>query len=143
MRITRFNPTKPEVHNWMDNFFNTSLGNVLNDDTSVLRPDVNVKETDNEYIMEVAAPGLEKSDFDIEIEDGSLTLSAEKKNEEEDKGDKYLRREFQYTSFSRSFHLPENVKVEDVEAKYIDGVLHVSIPKAQPTITQPRRIEIS
>jgi HSP20 family protein len=127
----------------MDNFFNTSLGNVLNDDTSVLRPDVNVKETDNEYIMEVAAPGLEKSDFDIEIEDGSLTLSAEKKNEEEDKGDKYLRREFQYTSFSRSFHLPENVKVEDVEAKYIDGVLHVSIPKAQPTITQPRRIEIS
>lgn len=143
MRITRFNPVKPEVHNWMDNFFNTSLGNVLNDDTSVLRPDVNVKETDNEYMMEVAAPGLEKSDFNIEIEDGSLILSAEKKNEDEEKEDKYLRREFQYASFSRSFHLPENVKVEDIEAKYIDGVLHVSIPKAQPTITQPRRIEIS
>ncbi len=143
MKITRFNPARPAVHNWMDDFFNTSLGNVLNDDTSVLRPDVNVKETDNEYVMEVAAPGLEKSDFDIQIEDGSLTLSAEKKTENEDKDDKYLRREFQYTSFSRSFHLPENVKVEDVEAKYIDGVLHVSIPKAQPTITQPRRIEIS
>jgi len=127
----------------MDDFFNNSVGNALNNDTSALRPDVNVKETDDAYIMEVAAPGLEKSDFNIQVEDGSLTLSAERKTENEDEGEKYLRREFQYTSFSRSFHLPENVKFDKIEAKYVDGVLHVHVPKAQPTIATPRRIEIS
>ena len=143
MKITRWNSQRPAVHNWMDDFFNKGIGNVFNDDTSALRPDVNVKETDDAFVMEVAAPGLDKSDFNIQVEDGSLTLSAEQKSEDEQNGEKYLRREFQYTSFSRSFHLPENVKVQDIEAKYIDGVLHVNVPKAQPTITQPRRIEIS
>ena len=143
MKITRWNSQRPAVHNWMDDFFNKGIGNVFNDDTSALRPDVKVKETDDAFVMEVAAPGLDKSDFNIQVEDGSLTLSAEQKSEDEQNGEKYLRREFQYTSFSRSFHLPENVKVQDIEAKYIDGVLHVNVPKAQPTITQPRRIEIS
>lgn len=143
MKITRWNAPRPVLHNWMDDFFNNSVGNALNNDTSALRPDVNVKETDDAYIMEVAAPGLEKSDFNIQVEDGSLTLSAERKTENEDEGEKYLRREFQYTSFSRSFHLPENVKFDKIEAKYVDGVLHVHVPKAQPTIATPRRIEIS
>lgn len=143
MKITRWNPERPTVHNWMDDFFNRSVGSIFNDDTSALRPDVNVKETDDAYIMEVAAPGLDKSDFNIQVEEGNLTLSAERKDEAEESGEKYLRREFQYTSFSRSFHLPDNVKIEDIEAKYVDGVLHVSVPKAQPTVTQPRRIEIS
>ncbi len=143
MKISRWNAGRPAINNWMDEFFNQSLGNVINNDTSVLRPDVNVKETDDAYVLEVAAPGLEKSDFNIEVEDGGLTLSAERKNETEEKDEKYLRREFQYSSFSRSFTLPDNVKLEDIEAKYTDGVLHVSVPKAQSTITQPRRIEIS
>jgi len=127
----------------MDDFFNKGIGSVFNDDTSALRPDVNVKESDDAFIMEVAAPGLDKSDFNIQVEDGNLTLSAERKTENEESTEKYLRREFQYTSFSRSFHLPDNVKIEDIEAKYINGVLNVSVPKAQPTIAQPRRIEIS
>lgn len=143
MKISRWNAGRPAINNWMDEFFNQSLGNVINNDTSVLRPDVNVKETDDAYVLEVAAPGLEKSDFNIEVEDGGLTLSAERKKETEEKDEKYLRREFQYSSFSRSFTLPDNVKLEDIEAKYTDGVLHVSVPKAQSTITQPRRIEIS
>jgi HSP20 family protein len=143
MRISRWNAGKPTINNWMDEFFNHNLGNVMNDDTSALRPDVNVKETDDSYVMEVAAPGLEKSDFNIQVEDGGLTLSAERKSRTEENEEKYLRREFQYSSFSRSFTLPENVKLEDISAKYTDGVLHVSVPKAQPTITQPRRIEIS
>jgi HSP20 family protein len=127
----------------MDDFFNQSVGSIFNDDTSALRPDVNVKESDDAFTMEVAAPGLDKSDFNIQVEDGSLTLSAKRKTENEESSEKYLRREFQYTSFSRSFQLPDNVKVEDIEAKYIDGVLHITVPKAQPTAIQARRIEIS
>lgn len=94
-------------------------------------PAVNVKENDKNYEVEVASPGYTKNDFQISIDHGLLTISADKKMEKEDKGkdDNYTRREFGYTSFSRSFNLPVNTNEEDIDARYEDGVLKLSIAK--------------
>ncbi|GAB4499123.1 MAG: Hsp20/alpha crystallin family protein [Saprospiraceae bacterium] len=92
-------------------------------------PAVNVKENKNAFKLEVAAPGFKKGDFKLEVQDGRLTISGETKEEKEDKDEKYTRQEYRYSSFSRSFTLPENVKSDDISAEYTDGVLKVTLPK--------------
>lgn len=95
-------------------------------------PAVNVKESDNEYMIEVAAPGMAKDDFKVNIENNRLTISSEKKYESEEKNKKenYTRREFSYQSFQRSFTIPEDeVDANKVNASYKDGILHISLPK--------------
>lgn len=97
-------------------------------------PAVNVRETDQAYELDVAAPGMTKQDFKIELDNNILIISAEKQNkkEEKDKEGNYSRREFSYQSFMRTFSLPERlVKGEDIAANYKDGILHVSIPKTE------------
>ena len=94
-------------------------------------PAVNIKENDKNYEVEVAVPGFDKKDFTITVENGLLTVSAEKREEKEKKDDNYTRREFGYTSFSRSFTLPQNIREEDVNAKYADGILRLTIPKKE------------
>lgn len=94
---------------------------------------VNVKETDKNYEVEVAAPGFEKKDFQIDVNNGVLTISGERKTEskkEEDHG-RYTHREFGYTSFTRSFNLPSNTTEDDVSAKYDGGILRLSISKKE------------
>lgn len=92
-------------------------------------PAVNVKETDKNFEIEVAAPGLTKKDFNITVENRVLTISSEKEEEKEMKEEEYTRREFSYTSFSRSFAIPENVSEENVNAVYEDGVLRLQMKK--------------
>ena len=92
-------------------------------------PAVNVKENDKNFEIELAAPGYNKNEFNISMEDGLLTISAERKEESEKKEDKYTRREFGYSSFSRSFHLPKNVSENDVQASFENGVLKLRINK--------------
>jgi HSP20 family protein len=101
------------------------------DSSRTFIPAVNVKENDKNYEVEVASPGYAKNDFRISIDHGLLTISADKEMEKEDKGkdDNYTRREFGYTSFSRSFNLPVNTNEEDIDARYEDGVLKLSIAK--------------
>lgn len=94
-------------------------------------PAVNVKETEKSFEVELAAPGLSKKDFNISVENGVLTISSEKKEEKESKDNEYTRREFSYSAFSRSFALPENVKEEDVNARYEDGVLRLTLVKKE------------
>ena len=114
--------------NWLSNFFD-------NDrffDSNWLRttvPAVNVKEQDKNFEIELAAPGLSKKDFKVAAENGILTISSEKKEEQETKEKDYTRKEFSYSSFSRSFMLPENVNEEDIKASYEDGVLRLQIAK--------------
>ena len=112
------------------------LSNLMDDDdlieSNLMKrslPKVNVKESDQEYDVEMAAPGYSKKDFKITLDNGLLTLSAEKKEEKEEKEKNYTRREFGYSSFERSFNLPENVNEEDIKARYEDGVLRLTIPK--------------
>lgn len=95
-------------------------------------PAVNLKETDQEFKLEIAAPGLKKEDFKVSLENNVLTIASEKEDSREEKEDDYTRREFSYQSFSRSFTLPEKlVDSEKIEAKYVDGILEVVIPKRE------------
>jgi HSP20 family protein len=102
-------------------------------------PAVNVKENDKNFEIELAAPGYNKNDFNVLMEDGVLTISAERKQEEEKKEDKYTRREFGYTSFTRSFHLPKNVNENDVKASFENGVLKLMINKKNTEQSNPKK----
>ena len=102
-------------------------------------PAVNVKENEKDYQVEVAAPGFNKKDFNVAIENGCLTISAEKKEEKEQKEDNYTRREFGYASFSRSFNLPENIREDDINAQYEDGILKLSLAKKELSQVKPKK----
>ena len=100
-------------------------------------PSVNIRETGKEYIFEVAAPGLERKDFDLELENHVLKISVEKEEKTEDKDNGYYRKEYSFSSFARSFTLPENVKEGSIDAKYENGILRVTVPKAKEAPVQP------
>lgn len=102
-------------------------------------PAVNVKETDKNFEIEVAAPGLSKKDFKITVDNGVLTISSEKKEEKEQKEKDYTRKEFSYSSFSRSFTLPENVNEDDVKANYENGLLKLDVAKKVITQTKDKK----
>jgi HSP20 family protein len=108
-------------------------------------PAVNVRETDDDFILEVAAPGMSKKDFKINYQNNLLTISSEKEEKTEDKNDGYSRKEFSYTSFQRSFTVPGNeVDSDKITATYADGILNVKIPKREEVKPKPaREIKIS
>ena len=121
---------------WLPGILDDFFGNEWVDKTSSTAPAVNVIETDKEYKVEIAAPGLTRDDFKIDInEDNELTVSMEKKvekNEESEKEGKkhtYLRREFSYSSFRQRMILPDNVNVDNIDAKMENGVLTIDIHK--------------
>jgi len=120
--------------------FNWGLSN--NSDTGTTIPAVNIKETANAFEVEMAAPGMTKKDFNIELDSNVLTIRSEKNFEQEEKdGEKYSRKEFSYQSFQRSFTLPKEVVDEDkIEAKYENGVLHLVIPKKEVAKQKPPRM---
>ncbi|MEK8180888.1 Hsp20/alpha crystallin family protein [Flavobacterium buctense] len=105
-------------------------------------PAVNIKETDTNYSLELAAPGKGKDDFVIEIDHNVLTISSEVKTENEQKDDhgRYTRREFNYSAFRRAFTLPETVNTEDINANYENGVLYITLPKKQEALPKPKRL---
>ena len=109
-------------------------------------PAVNVKENKNEFIIEVAAPGMKKEDFKLDFENGRLTISSELSEEtKNDSDEKYTRREYYYRSFQRAFTIPENVvDGEKIQARYTDGILNVTLPKREEVKPKPaRQIKIS
>lgn len=106
-------------------------------------PAVNVSESDKSYDIELAAPGLKKEDFHIKVEDGVLTISSEKKTEKETKDKNYTRKEFNYSSFSRSFTLPENAKEDGIKANYDNGVLKLNVAKSAVSISKAKEIAIA
>lgn len=104
-------------------------------------PAVNIKEDGDGFTVEMAVPGMNKEDFKINLENEVLTISAERKTENEEKeGERYTRREFSYESFQRSFHLPKStVDYEQIRAKYDSGVLSIRIPKREEAKALPVR----
>ena len=94
-------------------------------------PAVNVVETKDFFMVSLAVPGLKKNDFKIDIEGNMLTISSEKEEEKEEKDIRFTRKEYNYSSFSRSFTLPEEVKREKIEAIYEDGILKLTLPKSE------------
>jgi HSP20 family protein len=116
------------------------LGGMQNFNVNV--PAVNIKETDTNFGIELAAPGKTKEDFNIEIDHNVLTISSEEKTEKEEKNTegKYTRREFSYSSFRRAFTLPESVNADSINATYENGVLHVTLPKREEALPKPKRL---
>ena len=116
---------------FVDEFFNRDLWPSFFDSTSHFSvPAVNILEDEKEYRVELVAPGIDKKDVDINLEDDILTISSEKEMKNEEKDGKYMRREFNYTSFSRSFVVPEEVDADKISAEHKNGILTILIVHA-------------
>ena len=132
--------------NWLPGIFNDFFGNEWVEKTNSASPAINIKESENEYKVEVAAPGMTKDDFSIKIDaDNQLIVSMEKKEEhkDENKKEKYLRREFAYTQVQQIMILPDNVEKDKIEAKVENGVLQIDIPKKQIAVEENKVKEIA
>ena len=104
---------------------------------------MNIKETGDHFEIELAAPGFQKKDFEVTIDDGCLNIAAEKSQSKEQKEDKFTRREFSYNSFERSLQLPENVKQEEIKAAYKDGILSFNLAKKEEAKkAPPKKVQI-
>ncbi len=102
-------------------------------------PNANIAESQKDYRIELATPGLEKKDFVVEVESGVLTVSAQKQEEKNEDQKNYKRKEFSYQSFKRSFVLPDNCVTDQIDAKYDNGILHIVLPKKEITISNPKK----
>jgi HSP20 family protein len=134
------------TNNWIPAVFNDFFDTDYMPRANSTAPAINVKETDKAYVVELAAPGMKKEDFNVHINDeGNLIVKMEKKqeNKEEDKSARYLRREFSYSKFEQTLLLPDDVKKEDITAKVEHGVLTVELPKVvEEKVKVSRQIDI-
>lgn len=111
---------------------------------STSMPAVNIKEDEKKFVLDLAVPGIDRNDLKIEIHEDVLTISSENKNEKEETQDGFKRREFSYSSFCRSFYLPENVNKDKIDANYKDGILTVALPKEEEEKAKiSRQVKIS
>jgi HSP20 family protein len=125
---------------WMEKFFNSPIDEFFGFGKVMNVPAVNVNETDKEFKLTIAAPGLEKKDFNVDAFDDMLTISAEKESEaKEEKNGRYNRREYNFTSWSRSFTLPENCDAGKINAEYKNGELKIAIPKIE--VKEPKKVK--
>jgi HSP20 family protein len=128
------------MNNFFDNFFNRNITDFFGSDFMLQAPSINIVEDENNYRVELAAPGLNKEDFEINVESGYLKIAARKENEETVEEDNYLRREFNYTTFQRSFQLPDSVDVNNIGANYKNGVLVLTLPKLEEAKAKPVKV---
>lgn len=143
MKPTLYRPFIPAFRGLMDEFLPKAMTSVFGGEDFFTTPAVNVKDLEHNFHLEVAAPGLNKEDFKIEVENGILTISAEKRKSAEDQTDNYTRREFHFASFKRSFQLPEHVQEDQIKASYADGILTIDLPKNEKAFApKGRTIEI-
>jgi HSP20 family protein len=115
---------------FLSNLFDDEFFPVLTNRTSSM-PAVNIKESDKDFVLELAVPGTDKKDLKIDINDDVVTISTESRSEKEEDNDGYKRKEFSYSTFCRSFYLPENVNRDKIQASYKDGILKVELPKQE------------
>jgi HSP20 family protein len=128
---------------FLSNLFDDDFFPVLTGRNSSM-PAVNIKENEKNFTLELAVPGIDKKDLKIDINEDVLTISHETKNESEESQDGYKRKEFSYSSFCRSFYVPENVNVDKIGANYKDGVLIVELPKNEEEKSKiTRQVQIS
>ena len=142
MTIARFPflPSSLLDHFWDNDMMNRASSNYSSTNTSL--PAVNIKENDDDFMIEVAAPGMKKEDFSINYDNGRLTISSERENDKVD--EKYNRREFSYQSFCRSFEVADNIiDNQKIKAKYENGILYITLPKREEIKPKPaKQIEI-
>lgn len=131
-------------NSWLPEVFNDFFYNNNMPKANATAPAINVLENEDEYTVELAAPGLRKEDFDISINnDGDLVIKMEKKNEVKDEKAHYLRREFAYSKYEQTLILPDDVNKDEVGAKMNDGVLNITLPKLNKSVQKvARQIEV-
>jgi HSP20 family protein len=145
MTLVKFNPEKrnnslmPGFNDIFESFFNDAF---LSDRMTSRVPAANISETPDHFHIELAAPGLKKDDFKLDLEQNVLTISVEQRQENTDEQKNYSKREYSYNSFVRSFTLPESADDSGIEAEYMDGVLKVDIAKREEAKTIRRQIEV-
>lgn len=143
MTLVKFNNRTRNHAPYFNNVFDSLFSEALNKNYTINKvPGVNILESDTEYTIEVAAPGLEKADFQINLKKDTLSVWAEKKVEDADQK-KYSRKEFDYLSFARSFVLPETVDAEKIAAEYVNGILTISIGKKVNLEPESKDIKVS
>lgn len=146
MALVKFNNGKSlaPVYTPFNELFDSLFKDSLVDDRVLTNvPAVNISESDDKYDIELAAPGLKKEDFKINVENNVLTISAESKSEKKEENKKMTRQEFSYSSFTREFTLPETADTNKIVAKYKDGVLNIAISKKEEAKVQSREITVS
>ena len=135
MSLIRRNPVLPS--SLFDDFFTKDLWNWSpnsSSETNTTIPLVNIRETADHYEVDMAAPGMSKNDFRVELDGNLLTITSEKNSTQEQENEKYTRREFSYGSFKRSFHLDDMINRDKISASYVDGVLKVTLPKKEESM---------
>lgn len=144
MTIAKYRPQAAFIHPFndlMNGFFGRDISQFAgHDDVRRTMPSVNILEREQDFELRMLVPGFSKQDLKLNVEKDMLTISAEKKVEERKENERFTRREFAHSAFSRSFRLPETVNAEAITADYADGVLSVSIPKTE--VTKPKAREI-
>lgn len=144
MSLVKYKRRRTPVNNLLDDFLNVSISDFLGNDFVSSTPSINITEHTDRFLVEVAAPGLDKSDFNVKVENDHLVISA-KKSTNTDGGDKeeYTRREFNYTSFERSFYLPDTVDANKVSGEYANGILTITVDKNEESVDKgPVEIKI-
>jgi HSP20 family protein len=129
----------PRLSNLWEDFLGSDITNLTDWETRCTVPSVNIMEKPDKFLLSLAIPGMNRSDFKINVDNGVLSVASEKeeKHEEKDKDGRFTRREFCYHSFKRSFTLPDFVQTDKIEAKYENGILEISIPKRETAQMQP------
>jgi len=138
-------PTNTGFNGIIDEIFNSSFSDILQHDFVSTKPSVNILEESDAYKIEVAAPGLIKSDFNIELDHNQLTITVEKKDEkvEDSEDGTFSKREFNYNSFKRSFHISKDIEQDGIDAIYKNGILTINLKKREEAIEkEPSTIEI-
>jgi HSP20 family protein len=130
---------RPRFSDVFDSFFNDSF---VSDRLSTRVPAVNISETENQFHIELAAPGLAKADFKINLEKNVLSISVERKEESDAQSKKYNRKEYSFTSWVRSFTLPDSADQQKIDAEYTDGILKIDVAKKEEAKLLTREISI-
>lgn len=134
----------PAFNYLVDEFFNRNSDHPITSEHQHSTPAVNIQETNTHFLVEVAAPGFNKNDFKVEVDNNQLIISSKRENANDESGVHFTKREFSYSSFKRTFTLPESVKGDKITAKYEDGILKLSLPKREEALVKPaREIKIS
>ncbi len=136
---------KPSMPNLWDEFLENGLfGDVYRSSRLSSLPSANIIEEKERFLIELAAPGLEKEDFRISLSEKVLSISVEKEEKSEENKDNYARKEFSYTSFKRGFNIPETIQTDKIRAEYENGILQLALPKKEEAIVKPpKEIKIS
>jgi len=134
------------MNNWLNNGFDDMIDTSWMPRMNVTAPAINVKENEKEYEIELAAPGTKKEDYKVSLDkDGNLCIKLEHKDDKKDENKKehYLRREFSYSNYEQTLSLPDDVEKDKIEAKVVDGVLHLTLPRTQKAEKETKKIEVA